>query len=64
MAILFNKLVSKTKWVIERTIGSIKRWFGTGKARYKELSRIHAQHLIMDIEHNLYRFPAIIISCS
>ncbi|XOD68245.1 MAG: transposase [Flavobacteriales bacterium Tduv] len=28
---LFNKLVSKTRWVVERTFGNIKRWFGSGK---------------------------------
>ncbi|XOD66586.1 MAG: hypothetical protein ACMUEL_00590 [Flavobacteriales bacterium Tduv] len=31
--ILFNKLVSKTRWVVERTFGSIKRWSGSEKAR-------------------------------
>ncbi|XOD67212.1 MAG: transposase [Flavobacteriales bacterium Tduv] len=25
IAILFNKLVGKTRWVVERTFGSIKR---------------------------------------
>ncbi|XOD68193.1 MAG: transposase [Flavobacteriales bacterium Tduv] len=43
---LFNKLVSKTLWVVERTFGSIKRWFGSGKARYKGLVRVYAQHLM------------------
>ncbi|XOD67646.1 MAG: transposase [Flavobacteriales bacterium Tduv] len=28
IAILFNKLVSKYRWVVERIFGSIKRWFG------------------------------------
>ncbi|XOD67986.1 MAG: transposase [Flavobacteriales bacterium Tduv] len=28
IAILFNKLASKTRWVVERIFGSIKRWFG------------------------------------
>ncbi|XOD68131.1 MAG: transposase [Flavobacteriales bacterium Tduv] len=23
--------MSKTRWVVERTFGSIKRWFGSGK---------------------------------
>ncbi|XOD68225.1 MAG: transposase [Flavobacteriales bacterium Tduv] len=46
IAVLFNKLVSKTRWVVERTFGSIKRWFGSGKARYKVLARVHAQHLM------------------
>ncbi|XOD67716.1 MAG: transposase [Flavobacteriales bacterium Tduv] len=38
--------MSKTQWVVERTFGSIKRWFGSGKARYKGLAHVHAQPLI------------------
>ncbi|XOD67021.1 MAG: transposase [Flavobacteriales bacterium Tduv] len=34
--------MSKTRWVVERTFGSIKRWFGSVKARYKGLARVHA----------------------
>ncbi|XOD68213.1 MAG: transposase [Flavobacteriales bacterium Tduv] len=40
---LFNKLVNKTRWVVERTFGSIKRWFGSGKTRYKGLARVACQ---------------------
>ncbi|XOD66909.1 MAG: transposase [Flavobacteriales bacterium Tduv] len=36
----------KIRWVVERTFGSIKRWFRSGKARYKGLARVHAQHLM------------------
>ncbi|XOD68043.1 MAG: transposase [Flavobacteriales bacterium Tduv] len=39
--------MSKKRWVVERTFGSIKRWFGSGKACYKGLARLHAQHLMM-----------------
>ncbi|XOD67889.1 MAG: hypothetical protein ACMUEL_08355 [Flavobacteriales bacterium Tduv] len=31
--VLFNKLVSKTRWIVKCTFGSIMRWFGSGKAR-------------------------------
>ncbi|XOD67854.1 MAG: hypothetical protein ACMUEL_08145 [Flavobacteriales bacterium Tduv] len=32
--------MSKTRWVVERTFGSIKRWFGSGKGSpYKGLAR-------------------------
>ncbi|XOD68196.1 MAG: transposase [Flavobacteriales bacterium Tduv] len=62
IAILFTKLVSKTRWVVERTFGSIKRWFGSGKDRYKVLARVHAQHLMEAITHNLYRSPALCTS--
>ncbi|XOD66689.1 MAG: transposase [Flavobacteriales bacterium Tduv] len=35
----------KNESVVERTFGRIKRWFGSGKARYKGLARVHAQLL-------------------
>ncbi|XOD67144.1 MAG: transposase [Flavobacteriales bacterium Tduv] len=38
--------MSKTRWVVECTFGSIKRWFRSGKACYKVLARVHAQHLM------------------
>ena len=31
--IKYNKAISKTRWVVERTFGSLKRWFGSGKTR-------------------------------
>lgn len=64
ICILFNKLISKKRWVVERTFGSMKRWFASGKARYKSLARVHAQHVMEAIAHNLYRAPGIIMrSC-
>ncbi|XOD68176.1 MAG: transposase [Flavobacteriales bacterium Tduv] len=35
----------KTRWVVERTFGSIKRCFRSGKPRYKRLARVHARLL-------------------
>ncbi|XOD67469.1 MAG: transposase [Flavobacteriales bacterium Tduv] len=46
IAILFKKLVSKNRWVVEHTFGSIKRWFVSRKDRYKRLARVHAQRLM------------------
>ncbi len=31
----FNKLIAKTRFKVERTFGSIKRWFSEGTARYR-----------------------------
>ncbi|XOD66852.1 MAG: transposase [Flavobacteriales bacterium Tduv] len=56
--------MSKTQWVVEHTFVSIKRWFGSGKARYKRLNRVHAQHLMAAMAHNLYHSPGIIMCCS
>lgn len=59
-----NKIVSKTRYKVERTFGSIKRWFGGGVARYVGLSKMHTQHLMEAIAYNLYRSPGIIMSQS
>ncbi|XOD66736.1 MAG: transposase [Flavobacteriales bacterium Tduv] len=42
IVILFKKLVNKNRWVVELTFGSIKRWFVSGKTRYKGLACVHA----------------------
>jgi IS5 family transposase len=61
---IFNKLISKTRWVVERTFGSIKKWFGGGKARYVGLQKTHTQHVLQAIAHNLKRSPGILMSNS
>lgn len=52
---LYNKLISKKRYVVERTFGSMVRWFGAGKAKYIGLAKTHGQHIIEAIAHNLYR---------
>jgi IS5 family transposase len=59
---VYNKLISKIRYRVERTFGSIKRWFGGGTARYVGLAKMHSQHLMEAIAHNLYRSPGIIMS--
>lgn len=59
---LFNKLISKTRYKIERTFGSIQRWFNSGTARYVGLAKMHSQHLLEAIAYNLYSSPGIIVS--
>jgi len=58
---VFNKLISKERFKIERTFGSIKRWFSTGKARYKGLAKMHTQNVLEAICYNLYRSPKILL---
>ncbi|ATA72115.1 hypothetical protein CGC49_01565 [Capnocytophaga sp. H4358] len=53
----FNKLISKTLWVVERTFGSQKRWFGVGVTRLKGLAKVHTQHILEAIAYNLKRSP-------
>jgi len=58
--ILFNKLISKQRWVVERTFGGMSRWFGAGKARYKGLAKVHGQHVLEAIAYNLKRSPGLV----
>ncbi len=60
-AIEFNKLISSIRWVVERTIGSMSRWFGAGRARYEGLVKTHAQHVMETIAHNLKRSPGLVL---
>jgi len=57
-----NKAISKVRYKVERTFGSMHRWFGAGVARYVGLAKTHAQHIMEAIAYNLYRTPGIIVS--
>jgi len=57
-----NKTISKVRYKVERTFGSLHRWFGAGIARYVGLQKTHAQHIMESIAYNLYRAPGIIVS--
>ena len=59
-----NVAISKIRYRIERTFGSIHRWFLGGVARYVGLAKTHAQHMMEAIAYNLYRSPGIIVSNS
>ena len=57
-----NKMVSKIRYAVERTFGSIRRWFSAGTARYVGIEKMHTQHLMEAIAYNLYRSPGIVMS--
>jgi len=57
-----NKAISKVRYKVEHTFGSMHRWFGAGVARYVGLQKTHAQHIMEAIAYNLYRTPGIIVS--
>ena len=57
-----NSLISATRWVIERTFGSIIRWFHGGRCRYQGLRKAHYQNLIESLAYNLKRAPQLIIA--
>jgi len=56
----FNKLISKQRYVVERTFGGMVRWFGAGRARYKGMARVHGQHVMEAIAYNLKRSPGLL----
>ena len=57
---IFNKLISKTRYVVERTFGSMTKWFGSGRTRYKGLAKTHTLHVLEAICYNLKRSPGLI----
>ncbi|MBR8721651.1 IS5 family transposase ISPg8 [Bacteroides pyogenes] len=59
-----NVAISKIRYRVERTFGSTHRWFLGGVARYVELAKTHAQHMMEAMAYNLYRSPGIIVSNS
>jgi len=58
--IKYNKAISKTRWVVERTFGSLKRWFGSGLTRLKGKDKVHSIHVLEAIAHNLKRSPGLV----
>ena len=57
---IFNKLISRTRYVVERTFGGMKLWFGAGTARYRGIEKMHTQHVLEAICHNLKRSPGLV----
>jgi len=57
---VFNKLISKTRYVVERTFGGQHRWFGSGRTRYKGLAKTHTLHVLEAICYNLKRAPGLL----
>jgi IS5 family transposase len=54
-----NKKISQTRYKVERTFGSMKRWFKSNHTRYVGLEKTHSQHNILAICYNLYRQPIV-----
>ncbi|CAG0911121.1 unnamed protein product, partial [Cyprideis torosa] len=57
---LYNKTISKSRWVVERTFGSLKRWFGSGTTRLKGKDKVHSIHVLEAIAYNLKRSPGLV----
>lgn len=58
---MVNKAISRIRYKVERTFGSMVSWFGAGVARYVGIAKMHTQHLMQAIAYNLYRAPRIVL---
>ena len=52
---LINKLISKTRYVVERTFGTLKRQFGFARASYAGTRKVQAQITLKAICANLLK---------
>ena len=62
--VLVDASLVEIRSTIERTFGSIRRWFHGGRCRYRGLAKTHTQNILESIALNLYRTPGIIMSSS
>ena len=52
---LRNKAIGKRRFVVERTLGTLKRTYGLSRARYVGLVKVQAEVLMKSIAYNLKR---------
>jgi transposase, IS5 family len=57
--LLRNRLITKARYVVERTFGSQARWFGSKILRYRGLAKAHAWHILLAMAYNLKRLPKL-----
>lgn len=57
----FNKFISKTRCLIERTFRNIRRWFIGGRCRYLGLERTHTPNVLEAVAYNLKHMPRLLI---
>jgi len=55
-----NRLITKARYVVERTFGSQAHWFNAKILRYRGLAKAHAWHiLLLAMAYNLKRLPRL-----
>ena len=57
-----NSLISKARYVVERTFGNQARWFGAKVLRYRGKAKAHAWHILQAMAYNLKRLPRLYVS--
>jgi IS5 family transposase len=48
-----NKLISRKRFIVERTFGTLKKWYGLTRARYLGLAKVQGQVMLNSIAFNL-----------
>lgn len=56
-----NSLITKVRYVVERTFGSQTRWFGSKVLRYCGNASAHAWHILQAMAYNLKRLPKLYV---
>ena len=56
-----NRLITKSRYVVERTFGSQARWFVSKVLRYQGLAKAHTWHILQAMAYNLKRLPKLFI---
>ena len=56
-----NRLITRRRYVVERTFGGQTRWFGGKTLRYRGLAKAHAWHILQAMAYNLKRLPRLFI---
>ncbi|MBK7354412.1 MAG: transposase [Nitrosomonas sp.] len=56
-----NRLITKARYVVERTLGSQARRFNAKILRYCGSAKAHAWHILLAIAYNLKRLPKLFV---
>ena len=56
-----NHLITKSRYVVERTFGSQARWFSSKILRYQDLAKANTWHILQAMAYNLKRLPRLFI---
>ena len=54
-----NRMITKVRYVVERTFGSQARWFNAKILRYCGLAKAHTWHILLAMAYNLKRLPKL-----
>ena len=54
-----NCMITKIRYVVERTFDSQARWFNTKILRYCGLEKAHTWHTLLAMAYNLKRLPKL-----